>query len=599
VIDDTPPDDFFPPTPDDDADYSGTRDDFDLNLPPEPEPAEPRPAPKPSGYVYRPRPEPPPEPEPAPPPPAKDRATTRVDDLSIVHVNRLEAWQVIEEAWKAVFAANNPPWIFRRGDKVLTIGENEDGGKCLRETGTVGMQGILLRVSRWVRATPTGMTPCEPPKHAAPDMVETPSDKLPRIEGVIQTPTFARPARRIFLLNRPGYDAESRLYLAPGPDFIPPHVPTDPTARQVKDALDFIADEWLGDFPFETPADKAHTLALFFLTFMRRTIAGPTPLHLAEAATQGTGKSLLVRVVLTPSQGRFPRTTTYSLKHEEVAKKITSLLREGANVIYYDNVEGDMDSPDLAAVLTDTVWSDRILGGSVMGTFPNAAVWAASGNNCRMSTDIVRRTIKITLNRNMERPWEWNGARHPKLEEWTLENRRQLLGAGLTCVQSWVAAGAKPSKHSLGSFDAWAGNMGGLLEHLGIPGFLSNLREMHEFSDPRKLEWRAFVTHWWNIHGDTKRTAGDLATMADDHDLLSAVLGNANTDRSRTNRISKLLVTDQRNKVYGALKITVGQEHNQNVFSLVPIADPPPRERVAAPAPKVWGQDKRERDRYS
>jgi putative DNA primase/helicase len=239
-----------------------------------------------------------------------------------------------------------------------------------------------------------------------------------------------------------------------------------------------------------------------------------------------------------------------------------------------------------------------------MGTFPNQAVWAGSGNNCRLSTDITRRTIKIVLNRNMEKPWEWTGAKIPNLEQWTLDHRRQLLAAGLTLIQSWVAAGAKPSKHHLGSFEAWANTIGGILDHIGMPGFLSNTDKMHEYSDPKKMELKGFVLHWWNQHGDNKtQTAGALAAMAHDNDLLSTSIGASPTDRSRAIKVAKVLA-DNRNRVISDLKIKVSTEHNQAVYSLeiVEGGNPPPRETNPTPTPKPWGNGPpphSDRDRYS
>ena len=519
---------------------------------------------------------------------ALDRATTRAADLSLIPINRLEPFKVIEAGWKAIEDANRSPWVFRRGSHIVLIGEQADGTPTMEPCGTPEVQGILLRVARWVRMRDGGMTPVEPPRMVAADMVAFPSKTLPQLDAVTRSPVFDATTGRPRLVNRPGYDPKSRLLYSPARDFMEPFVPDRPTDRQVATALDLLLHRWLGDFPFESPADRTHALALALLPSVRRLIRGPTPLHLAEAAERGTGKSLLVKLALAPSLGTLPEPATYSRDPEEVRKKITSLLLAGRRAVFLDNLEGQIDSPDLAAVLTSERWEDRVLGASTMTQLPNEAVWAASGNNCELSTDIARRTVRFRLNRNMERPWEWKGARIKNIETWTMENRRHLLGAILTLIQSWVAAGAKLSDHHLGSFESWAATIGGILTHLEQPGFLSNLNQMYEQADTSQTEWRAFVLQWWNERGTDACSAGTLADIADGNGMLASVLGSANSERAKAIRVGRAL-TKQRDRVISGLKMTMRTEHNQTVYALVAVEGAPPREKPAPRRPAYSG----------
>ena len=61
---------------------------------------------------------------------------------------------------------------------------------------------------------------------------------------------------------------------------------------------------------------------------------------------------------------------------------------------------------------------------------------------------------------------------------WVRANRGRLVAACLTLGQAWIAAGRPRGRRSIGSYEAWAQVLGGVLEVAGIEGFLGNLDEM-------------------------------------------------------------------------------------------------------------------------
>jgi putative DNA primase/helicase len=69
-----------------------------------------------------------------------------------------------------------------------------------------------------------------------------------------------------------------------------------PTKDEIRFALEQICEP-LQDFPFVEDADRAHTIALFLLPFVRELIEGPTPLHLIHKPAPGTGGSLLAQAI--------------------------------------------------------------------------------------------------------------------------------------------------------------------------------------------------------------------------------------------------------------------------------------------------------------
>jgi putative DNA primase/helicase len=80
--------------------------------------------------------------------------------------------------------------------------------------------------------------------------------------------------------------------------------------------------------------------------------------------------------------------------------------------------------------------------------------------------------------------------------------------------QGWIAAGRPRGSHGLGSYDAWAQTMGGVLEVAGIEGFLGNLDEMLEAADGESAVWRSFVGSWWDRFGTAEVSTGNLWELA-------------------------------------------------------------------------------------
>jgi hypothetical protein len=237
------------------------------------------------------------------------------------------------------------------------------------------------------------------------------------------------------------------------------------------DEIDAVAhlllNELLGDFCFVGPAERAHALALLLLPFVRELIPGPTPLHLDESPTPGTGKTLLAEVVLWPSLGRPVPTMTEGRDEDEWRKRITAKLLAGTNVVFLDNLRRRLDSAAVSSAITAPAWEDRILGRSETQSVPVRCAWVASGNNPALSLEMTRRTVRIRLDAQTEEPWRRSGFRHADLRSWVKAHRGELIAAALTLGQAWLDADRPPGKTVLGMFEDWSRVLGGVLSVAG------------------------------------------------------------------------------------------------------------------------------------
>ena len=159
-------------------------------------------------------------------------------------------------------------------------------------------------------------------------------------------------------------------------------------------------------------------------------IAGPTPLHMIEAATPGTGKGLLVRVVSGVFMGGSGASeTTLPESEEETRKKIFALLMESQPYILLDNINRCIDSSALTSATTSEAFTDRKLGVSEARVLPVRCAWVATGNNPVMTAEVARRTVRCRLVAHVESPHlrPPSDFRHPQLKAWAVAHRAQLV----------------------------------------------------------------------------------------------------------------------------------------------------------------------------
>ncbi len=505
-----------------------------------------------------------------PKPSAAPRNITR----SRIRVNNRQLRDVLADAWRVVHATNKRPALFVRSGVLVRLGAAESGPR-IETVEETAMFGHLFRVANWVRVTQDAVLDAPPPRDVARDMLVNPADELPPLDAIVATPVFDAEGR---LVSTPGYHKQARLWLHQAPGLDLAAVPDRPTEEDVRAAREVVLDELLIDFPFAASSDRAHAVAALILPFVRRMVSGCTPIHLIEAPTPGSGKGLLADIVAIVALGRPCDPTTITRDEDEARKKITSILARAQPLILIDNIRHGLDSAQLAAALTAETWSDRILGQTKMIDLPNRATWLVTANNPKLSLEIARRCVRVRLDPKRDRPWERTGFKHAPLRDWARQNRAALVHAVLVLVRAWIASGQTPSTRMLGSFESWAGVVGGILAHAGIEGFLDDTEQLYEHADSEGQEWRQLVTAWWDRHGCQWVTARDLLHLVSEQDLLGHVVGDK-SERSQLIRLGRAL-SAARDRHFGEHRIVTGRNSNTKAAQYRLVADD-----AAEPAP--------------
>jgi hypothetical protein len=153
----------------------------------------------------------------------------------------------------------------------------------------------------------------------------------------------------------------------------------------------------LGQFPFLTSSHLAAAVAAMIVPFIRRRIAGPTPMHLIHAAEPGTGKTLLADVLCIPALGREPAANTEIANGDDLRKWVTAMAVAGEEVVLIDNINARLGGSALAAALTKVEWADRVVGTSRLSKGILRPLWLATGNNVTMSPELARRVVRCRL----------------------------------------------------------------------------------------------------------------------------------------------------------------------------------------------------------
>lgn len=470
-------------------------------------------------------------------------------------------------AWDALRSRNDPPRLFVRSGAMVRIEHDPDGRPIVEELSQDRLRWHLSAEIRWTKPAGKGIPPkpAPAPLDIVRNMLATPSPPLPPVKAVVSAPILS-PDGTICI--EPGYNAASRTFYQPLPGVEIPAIPDRPTRAEIEAAKTLLLDDMLADFPFESQAERANALAMFLLPFGREVIDGHTPFHFVEAPRAGTGKSKLAHLatilVCGPSGAASISETT---DDEEWRKRITSALMLGSPFIFIDNVTRPFTSPQLAKAVTEAEWSDRKLGGNEQVVLPVRCVWIVTANNAAVNVDIARRSMRIRLNAKVEDPFnrDVRAFRHPDLEKWATDNRGRLIAACLTLWRAWIVAGKPDGGAVLGSFEAWAATMSGVLQVAGVEGFLTNARNFVSLADAETSHWHELIDGWWERFGSDRVRTKELY---DEVGMYTE--GFAYGDKRPDGKVTAfgMELRGQRGTLYGEIEIVFEKVNDKPVYRL-------------------------------
>jgi hypothetical protein len=508
------------------------------------------------------------------------RRANREGKLPEILISGLQQRDVVQTAWEAIHVKNEElPKIFRRGNIIVEPVLNDSGGGILSEVSKDKIFGLLIRYADIVKFTNgSGIIPANLPEYVAKDMITIPDEHLPTLDTITGSPFFDKNGN---LISDAGYNLNSESWLQYPKGFSELQWIDEVDKYEAQKKTKWIMNELFSDFPFTSSVDLTHTFATLLLPFIRRMIDGPTPLALFSAPVAGSGKTLLAKIISIILMGNDIPVQVLSGSEEERRKMLLAELILGRPIALLDNLDDEISqgnsrtsdrlhSPSLAAVLTSTDYTDRLLSTSRKITVKNSTVWILTGNNPQLSVELSRRCVLIRLEPSEEKPWERKQFKHDDILRWTRENRAILLEAILGGIQSWISAG-KPTVagKSLGSYEDWSNTMRSLLNYLGFDDFLENQNEVDHVTDPIRSIWNELVQRWFEKFGSKSVSAEQILSL-DNDSLLDPLLGRYD-EGTKKHELGRLL-GKQHGRIYSSFKIArIANDKKGHRYALVPI----------------------------
>ena len=407
--------------------------------------------------------------------------------------------------WAGVHTNNQPIRLFSFNRQIARIKEDDAEVEIL-DMNTAKYE--FARLVNWMQESKNEWgTHVDPSQNVIGDALSTHKPPLPELTQVVSIPIVTSEGR---LITVPGYDAESGVFYAAESGCLP-QINSAATKQDALDALKWIEEEILVDFPFADAASKAAAISIAILPFVRQLIHGQTPLYLLEKPAAGTGATTLGLALCYPFMGKEIPVTTWTSSEEERRKQITAHLASGGGPIFYDNMSGYINSDILASALTIQNWSDRILSTSKQAEFPINSTWLATGNNPEFHAQILRRIASIRLVSLMEDPSQRTNWRHADLLHWISTHRKEYVEKILTIVMAWLNEGMPEFQGKpLASYVSWSSVMGGILQFVEVPGFLENIDLKKAAMDNETQVIREFIQAWWEEYEGAPKSPTDI-----------------------------------------------------------------------------------------
>lgn len=440
----------------------------------------------------------------------------------------------------------------------------------IRQVGVDELRVILTDVISWLRFDRRSARELEIacPEIVARAFLASPAFwTMPPLRAVLEAPTITLYGR---IVQKPGYDADTRLFFDPGATKFPVIEPGRVSQKDLAAARARFA-EILVDFPFVEESDFSVALAAILTAIMRPCL--PTaPAFGISAPASGTGKTLLSNLVPMIATGRTAAVMQHAVDPAEESKLLLAVLAEGISNLLIDNAENLVRSPIMCSLLTSETFRGRPLGQTATITVPTAATILINGKNLRLGGDLTTRVLVCRLDARMESPEQ--RVFETNLYDRVSTDRPALVAGALTILQGFMASGVDPRSlvPQWGRFETWSDTVRAAIVWLGFPDPCSALKRL-ELEDPDRLELDAVLTAWQRLFADQPVFVSaliDAATTGANHDLqvaLDAVAGKHGAINARS--LGWWLARHESRLIDGRSVVRAGRRAGQSLWRVV------------------------------
>ena len=320
--------------------------------------------------------------------------------------------------------------------------------------------------------------------------------KLQTLTGLTSAPTL-RPDGS--LLDLPGYDAASGLYGAFDASKFPP-IKGKPSREDALKAVELLRGLF-NECEFTGGTNSAHACVAFAatITAILRHSLPTAPAFGFSAHKAGSGKTTIASAIGQICTGKRPPVLALSQDEAELRKAILAILIAGDAVILVDNIARPVDSAALCALLTNSSYSDRILGVNQRAIVPTASTWLLTGNHLEFVGDLTSRVLLSVLDPEVEHP----EARFFKrdLGAYVAEHRGEFVAAALTISLAYLGADGAAMSAPRSRFPEWDRLVRRPLLWLGEADPLET-QSLIQATDPERETLLAVLVAWREAFDD-------------------------------------------------------------------------------------------------
>jgi putative DNA primase/helicase len=153
--------------------------------------------------------------------------------LPTIVITDCQLRDLTETALGALRAANDPPVLFERGDRLTRVRVGRRQIPSLETLSEAALRGRLGRVANWYRKNQTGhLVAVHPPTPVVRDILALPElVGFPPLDRLVEAPVYAEDGT---LLTTPGYHRDARVWFQAPTGFDIPPVNPNPSLTEVE-----------------------------------------------------------------------------------------------------------------------------------------------------------------------------------------------------------------------------------------------------------------------------------------------------------------------------------------------------------------------------
>lgn len=422
-------------------------------------------------------------------------------------------------------------YVFRVGKTLYWI--NEEG--AIIALGESDLVLFLSRECQWVKydARQKSYTATQPPNLLVKTVVNSASHRgVKEILGIARSPYVLSNG---FLSMKPGFNANLKILAVFDPkNYLPFAWSERLTKEDALEALNFLNEEILRDFPFQEDIDRSAALSAF-LTAANRSVIQRAPLFLVAANSMSSGKSVLCRLIgqiATPLPFAEASMPTSQI---EMGKTLLSQLQNNNGVVIFDNViDRFPDYPSLCTCLTQPLFEHRQLHSNTMKQVSTRVTFLASGNFIRPEGDLIRRVLTIQLAAD-EHPEQRRF--YTDIVKYAEQHRPEIVMKAVSITAAFLQSGELISCRSLAGFEEWTERCRKPLIWLGLQDPATRLFVQLKYGDETVWKRYRFLKNLSQKYGDGIFTVKDLCSDSLSVELRDSLIDLELVEQGQINRV--------------------------------------------------------------